>query len=92
MLHYVRLLALLSINLRVAWQLLLVSYNAKVIQLPCWNSSCKGACGTLHKWLLLGVWGKYHCVCVVEIDLRCMLDLLWNYCVSDKSYLIKCLA
>ena len=24
---------------------------AKVIQLPCCNSSCKGARGTLHKWL-----------------------------------------
>ena len=28
--HYVRLLALLSITLPVAWQLLLISYNVKV--------------------------------------------------------------
>ena len=51
---YTRLLALvllLPITLKVAWQLLLVSYNAKVIQLPCYNASCKGAYGALHKWL-----------------------------------------
>ena len=37
-LHYVRLL---SITLIITWQLLLVSYNAKVIQLIYYNSSCK---------------------------------------------------
>ena len=34
--------------------------------------------------VVLGVWGKYHCVCVVVIDLRYMLDLLWDYPVPDK--------
>ena len=35
--------------------------------------------------VLLGVGSKYHCVYVVVIDLRCMLDLLWEYPVPDKS-------
>ena len=48
---YVRLQALLSSTLTDTWQLLLVSCNAKVIQPPCRNASCKGAHGTLYKWL-----------------------------------------
>ena len=34
--------------------------------------------------VVLGVWDKYHCVCVVVLNLRCMLDLLWDYRVPDK--------
>ena len=35
--------------------------------------------------VVLGVWGNYHCVCIiVVIDLRCMLALLWDYPVPDK--------
>ena len=34
---------------------------------------------------VLGVWGKYHCVCIVVIDLRYMLDFLLDYPVPDKS-------
>ena len=39
------------ITLTVAWQLLLVPFNAKVLQLPCCNASCKGARSALHKQL-----------------------------------------
>ena len=35
--------------------------------------------------LSLGICGKYHCVCFIVIDLRCMLDLPWDYPVPDKS-------
>ena len=41
--------------------------------------------------VVLGVWGKYRCVCVVVIDLRCMLDLLWGYPVLDKWNLLSVL-
>ena len=41
--------------------------------------------------VVLGVWGKYYCVCVVVIDLRYMPDLLWDYPVLDKSYLLSVL-
>ena len=41
---------LFPITLIVLWKLLLVSCNAKVIQLPYCNASCKGACGAPHKW------------------------------------------
>ena len=51
MLDYRHYFPLLPIILIVVWQLLLVSCSAKLIQLPCYNSSCKGACGTLPKWL-----------------------------------------
>ena len=40
---------------------------------------------------VLGVWGKYHCICVIMIDLRCMPDLLWDYPVLCKSYLLSVL-
>ena len=76
---------LLPIILTVTRQLFLVSCNAKVIQLPYCNASCKGACGAPHKWFCWEVGSKYHCVYVVVIDLRCMLDLLWEYPVPDKS-------
>ena len=33
--------------------------------------------------LVLGAWGKYHGVYVVEINLRYMPDLLWDYTVPD---------
>ena len=42
---------LLPITLTVTLQLLLVSYNAKVIQLPYCNASYKGAYSALYKWL-----------------------------------------
>ena len=51
MLDYWYCFSLLPITLTVAWQLFLVSYIAKVIQLSCCNSSCKGDQLTLHKWL-----------------------------------------
>ena len=35
--------------------------------------------------VVLGVWGKYYCICIVVIDLRCMLDLLWDYYIPDES-------
>ena len=35
--------------------------------------------------VVLGVLGKYHCVCIVVIDLRYMLNLLRDYPVPDKS-------
>ena len=41
--------------------------------------------------VMLGVWGKYHCVCVVVIDLRCKLDLLWDSPVPNKSNLLSVL-
>ena len=41
---------------------------------------------------MLGVWGKYHCVCVVVIDLRYRLDLLWDYPVPEQIKPFKCLA
>ena len=34
--------------------------------------------------VVLGIWGKHHCICVVVIDLRRMLDLLWDYPIPDK--------
>ena len=34
--------------------------------------------------VMFGVWGKYHCACVIVIDLRYMLDLLWDYPVPDE--------
>ena len=40
---------------------------------------------------MLGVWGKYHCVCIVVIGLRCMLDLLWDYLVPYTSNLLSVL-
>ena len=39
------------ITLIVAWQLLFVSCNTKVIQPPYCNASCKGAHDALYKWL-----------------------------------------
>ena len=51
MFNYRHYFSLLPITLIVAWQLLLVSCNTKVIQLQYCSASCKGACGTLHKWL-----------------------------------------
>ena len=50
-LYYWHYSPLLPITLMVAWQLLLLSSNAKVIQQPCCYSYSKGACGDLHKWL-----------------------------------------
>ena len=38
--------------------------------------------------LVLVVWGKYYCVYIVVIDLRCILNLLWGYPVPDKSDLL----
>ena len=34
--------------------------------------------------VVLGVWGKYHYVCIVVINLRYMLDLLWDYPVPQE--------
>ena len=39
----------------------------------------------------LGVWGKYHCICVIVIEFICMPDLLWDYPVLDKSNLLSIL-
>ena len=36
----------------------MVFYNAKIIQLLCCNSSCKGSHGTLYKQLCWEVWGN----------------------------------
>ena len=41
--------------------------------------------------VVLGVWGKYHCVYVIVIDLRYMLDLLWGYPVPEKWNLLNVL-
>ena len=41
--------------------------------------------------VVLGAWGKYHCICVIVIDLRYMPDLLWDYPVPDKLYLLSIL-
>ena len=41
--------------------------------------------------VVLGVLGKYHCVCVVVIDLRCTLDLLWDYPEPEKLNLLNVL-
>ena len=53
MLDYRHFFPLLPITLTIAWQLLLVSCNAKVIQPSCCNNSCKGTHSTLYKWLCL---------------------------------------
>ena len=39
--------------------------------------------------VVLGVWGKYHCICVVMIDLRCKLDLLWDYPIPDTLNILS---
>ena len=49
--NYQHYFPFLPITLTVAWQLLLVSYNAKVVQLPCCNASCKGTWNALQKCL-----------------------------------------
>ena len=49
--NYWHYFPLLPITLIVTWQLLLVSCNTKVIQLPHCNASCKGAHSTLPKWV-----------------------------------------
>ena len=41
--------------------------------------------------VVLGFGGKYHGVCVVVIDIRYMLDLLWDYLVPDTSNLLSVL-
>ena len=51
MFDYRHYLPLLPITLTVAWQLLLVSCNAKVIQLPCCNTLVRVLEASLHKWL-----------------------------------------
>ena len=35
--------------------------------------------------VVLGAWGKFLCICVVVIDLRCILNLLWDYYIPEKS-------
>ena len=50
--------SLFLITLVVAWQLLLVVYNAKVMQLPSCNGSCKGVDDALHTWLCWEFWSK----------------------------------
>ena len=49
--NYWHYFPLLPITLTATWQLLLVACNARVIQLPCCNGSCKGAHNAPHKWL-----------------------------------------
>ena len=49
---------LLSIILTVAWQLLLVSCKANVIQPTYFSASHKGSCSALHKRLCWEFWGK----------------------------------
>ena len=41
--------------------------------------------------VVMGVWGKYQCVCFVVIDLRCMLDWLWDFLVPDTLSLLSVL-
>ena len=41
--------------------------------------------------IVLGVWSKYYCFYVVVIDLRYMPDLLWDYPVLNKLYLLSIL-
>ena len=41
--------------------------------------------------VVLGVYGKYNCVSVIVIDLRYMPDLLCDYPVLDKLYLLSVL-
>ena len=41
--------------------------------------------------VVLGVGGKYYCVCIVVIGLRCMLDLLWDYIVPNTPNLLSIL-
>ena len=48
-LDYRHFFPFLSITLIVAWQLLLISCNAKIIQLLYCNGSSKGTRGALHK-------------------------------------------
>ena len=91
MLHYIRLLALLSITLKVSWQLILVSYNAKVIQPPCCNSFFKGAYSALHKWL----YWEFGVSTILFVVLRSTLDICLT-CCGTILYLIiipsKCFA
>ena len=35
--------------------------------------------------VVLEVWEKYHCVCIVVIDLTYVFDLLWDYPIPDRS-------
>ena len=49
--NYQHYFPLLPITLTAAWQLLLVSCNAKAIQPQHCNAYCKSACSALHKWL-----------------------------------------
>ena len=84
--NYQHCFLLLPITLTVAWQLLLVSCNAKIIQLLYFNISCK-VLAVPYMNGCVGSWGKYHCVNVFVINFRCMLDSLWDYPVLDKSNL-----
>ena len=40
---------------------------------------------------MLEVWSKYHCVCIVVMDLSCIPDLLWDCPVPNKLYLLSVL-
>ena len=59
-LDYWHCFPLLSITLTISWQLLLVFYNAKAIQLSHCNRSCKGDHRALNKRLCWEFWGKSH--------------------------------
>ena len=41
--------------------------------------------------VVLEVGGKYHCVCIVVNDFRCIPDLLWDYPVLEKLNLLSVL-
>ena len=41
--------------------------------------------------VVLGGGVKYHYACVVVFDIRCMLELLWDYLVPDISNLLSIL-
>ena len=82
----------LPITLTVAWQPILVSCNAKVIQLLCCKSSCKGANGTLHKWLC---W-EFGVSNIVFVLLQLSLDIYLTCCgtilyLTNQTLYVSCL-
>ena len=77
--HHVRLLALPSITVTVAWQLLLVFCNVKVIQLLYCNNFYKGAHDGLCKWLCWEFWIRSQlCLDYILGPLNLCYDLLQN--------------
>ena len=84
MLDYQYYFPILSITLAVAWQLLLLSCNAKVMQPPCCNSLCKSGRDAPYKFLCWQ-FGISTTVCIL---LRLILDVCLT-CCGTILYLIN---